>query len=137
MALDFDPIYHTETMVKILREQGSTLHAMELAEKILEREPENQSVRQILQELKAEARASFERFRKAGNTEKGAAREESELIQEGEVVELERVSEKKSEPEAEIEALSPSVEKPDPRIRKIQVLEGLLTRVQNYRRQHG
>lgn len=67
MALDFDSIYHTLTMVKILKDQGSTLTAMELAEKILEKDPQNQKVREILEALKTEARASFDRFRQAGS----------------------------------------------------------------------
>jgi hypothetical protein len=67
MPLDIDPIYYTETMVKILRDQGSTLSAMELCEKILEQDPGHQGIRQILEELKGEARASFDRFRSSGN----------------------------------------------------------------------
>jgi hypothetical protein len=63
MPLDLDPIYHTETLVKILRDQGSTVTAMELCEKILEKNPDHQGVRKILEELKGEARASFDRFR--------------------------------------------------------------------------
>lgn len=66
MAFELDPIFHTETMVKILREQGHSLHAMELAEQILLKDPENESVRKILEELKAESREAFERFRKGG-----------------------------------------------------------------------
>ena len=73
MALDLDPVYHTETMVKILREQGSTLTAMELCEKILENNPGHEGVRKILTELKAEARASFDRFRGSGSSEQPKA----------------------------------------------------------------
>ncbi len=62
MSLELDPIYHTETMVKILREQGCTQHAMELAELILSEHPEKQSVREILEELKEESKKAFERF---------------------------------------------------------------------------
>lgn len=69
MALDLHPLYHTETMVRILREQGSSLHAMELAEIILSKQPDHQSVAQLLDEMKEEARASFERFRQAGRVE--------------------------------------------------------------------
>lgn len=66
MSLDFDPIFYTETMVRILREQGSTQHAMELAELILQREPGHQAVAQILEELRDEARQAFERFKNSG-----------------------------------------------------------------------
>ena len=66
MPLDFDPTYYTETMVRILREQGSTQHATELAEKILLLNPENTVVRQLLDELQEEARKAFERFKNSG-----------------------------------------------------------------------
>jgi len=69
MALDLDPIFQTETMVKILREQGSNLYAMELAESILKKDPLNGSVKKILEELKAEARQAFERFRQGPKAE--------------------------------------------------------------------
>lgn len=69
MALDLHPLYHTETMVRILREQGSSLYAMELAEIILAKQPEHRAVAQLLDEMKEESRASFERFRQAGRVE--------------------------------------------------------------------
>jgi hypothetical protein len=68
MSLDFDPIYHTETMVKILCEQGHTQHAMELAEAILQVNPGHTAVAKILEELKEEARRNFERFKKTGRS---------------------------------------------------------------------
>lgn len=132
MALDFDPIYHTETMVKILREQGSTLHAMELAEKILERDPGNASVRSILEELKTEARASFERFRQAGKNEKPETEEEAAANAESLSPMAVTESLPKTPPES---ASSPDPLKPQDR--KIRALKGLLTQVQNYRRQNG
>lgn len=66
MPLDLHPIYHTETMVKILREQGSPQLATELAEKVLQRSPGHEQVAKILAELREEARLAFERFKNSG-----------------------------------------------------------------------
>lgn len=68
MPIDFDPVFHTETMVKILREQGSTQYAMELAELILQKNPQHEGVRRILEELREEARRAFERFKSGGRS---------------------------------------------------------------------
>lgn len=62
MTLDLDPMYHTESMVNILRQQGCTQKASELAKIILAKDPNNQSVRQILIELEEQSRLAFERF---------------------------------------------------------------------------
>lgn len=102
MSLDLDPIYQTETMVKILRDQGSTLRAMELCEKILEKNPGHEKVRSILEDLKAEARASFDRFRGATNPNPPSKLPEQNLA-----------------------------------TGRLQKLEILLLRVQEYRRVHG
>lgn len=112
MAIELDPLYHTETMVKIYREQGSSLHAMELAEIILEKDPGNDSVRGILKELKDEARSSFERFRQAGRTE----------------------------PSGEPSAAILTFQGPAPvssKQKKINLLQSVLTKVQNYRQKNG
>lgn len=82
MPIDFDPVFHTETMVKILREQGSTQYATELAELILQKNPDHQGVRQILEELREDARRAFERFKSGGRST--AATDEAELDSEGE-----------------------------------------------------
>jgi len=66
MPLDFDPVFHTETMVKILREQGSTQYATELAELILQKNPDAEGVRRLLEELREESRRAFERFKNSG-----------------------------------------------------------------------
>ena len=66
MPIDFPPIFQTATMVKILREQGSSQYAMELAELILQERPDHQEVRQLLDEMKEEARKAFERFKAGG-----------------------------------------------------------------------
>lgn len=117
MPLEVDPVYQTLTMVKILREQGSTLTAMELCEKILEKDPAHEGVRKILEELKGEARASFERFRPSGIS--------TESSQET----FEADSPAPSLPASPL--ASPPV---SPRLQK---LETLLNRVQEYRRVHG
>lgn len=66
MALEIDPLYQTATMVRILREQGCSQHAMELSEQILAEKGPNAAVEQILAELKEEARRAFERFKNGG-----------------------------------------------------------------------
>ncbi len=78
MPLDFDPIYHTETMVKILREQGSTQYAMELAEAILRAQPQHEGVAKILEEIKEEVRKNFEKFRNSGRVAETGTAETSE-----------------------------------------------------------
>lgn len=72
MPIDFDPVFHTETMVQILREQGSTQYAMELAELILQKNPQHEGVRRILEELREEARRAFERFKSGGRSAEAA-----------------------------------------------------------------
>jgi hypothetical protein len=112
MAIELDPLYQTETMVKIYREQGSSLHAMELAEIILEKDPGNDSVRGILNELKEEARISFERFRQAGRTEPP------------------------EEPPAAILTFQGAAPV-SPKQRKIDLLQSFLAKVQNHRQKNG
>lgn len=101
MPIDFDPVFHTETMVKILREQGSTQYAMELAELILQKNPEHQGVRKLLEELREDARRAFERFKSGGRIP------ESEAVR-VETVEVPEAEAAVAEPEvafSEIEAL--------------------------------
>jgi len=78
MPIDFDPVFHTETMVKILREQGSTQYAMELAELILQKNPQHEGVRRILEELREEARRAFERFKSGGRSPEASGTSASE-----------------------------------------------------------
>ena len=105
MPLDIDPIFHTETMVRILREQGSTLYAMELAELIMAKDPKNDSVAQILEELKGDARSSFERFQKGGQAAQ-AARVKTKLD------ELEARETERDAPAALLKGSSQKVETP-------------------------
>ncbi len=72
MAFEIDPLYHTESMVRILRDQGSTQHAAELARSILAKDPSHEGVKALLAQLEAEAREAFERFRQAGRGESSA-----------------------------------------------------------------
>lgn len=78
MPIDFDPVFHTETMVQILREQGSTQYAMELAELILQKNPQHEGVRRILEELREEARRAFERFKSGGRSAEAGQGPESD-----------------------------------------------------------
>ncbi|MCP5468297.1 MAG: hypothetical protein H7A32_03420 [Deltaproteobacteria bacterium] len=66
MSLEIDEVFYTETMVNILRQQGSKQKAMELAKMILEKKPEHHGVKKILEELEEEARLAFERFVNSG-----------------------------------------------------------------------
>lgn len=96
MPIDFDPVFHTETMVKILREQGSTQYAMELAELILQKNPQHEGVRRILEELREEARRAFERFKSGGRSSESAEGAESEgagLVSETEDSEVDAAAE--------------------------------------------
>ena len=82
MGLDLDPFYYTETMVRILREQGHTQLAMELAELILEKNGEHPGVRALFEELKTDARRAFERFKNSGRASGGEAVALQELAEE-------------------------------------------------------
>lgn len=52
MSFDLDPVFQTETMVKILHEQGQTHFATKVCEKILTLQPENQKIRSLLEGIK-------------------------------------------------------------------------------------
>ena len=152
MPIDFDPVFHTEAMVKILREQGSTQYAMELAELILEKNPQQEGVRRILEELREEARRNFERFKSGGRSgETGAAAAEemadsSEAVAADPEADLVISSESPTEanpstlagedagqPEAARLTLVPSPPPPSGREAKILRLQALLRRVQSLR----
>ncbi len=143
MALELDPIYHTETMVRILREQGSSLLAMELAEKILQNNPENDSVRQLLGEMKEEARASFERFRQAGRTEDHASEPAEPATEPTDPTAKPREA-IDVVPEASLQenilpdnVVALREVAPEPTPAPVKVLRRLLQRVQDYRNDHG
>ena len=157
MPIDFDPVFHTETMVKILREQGSTQYAMELAELILEKNPQQEGVRRILEELREEARRNFERFKSGGrNIETGAAVAEervepvdavtvdpeadSETPTESPAEEVSSILAAKEEPGLSEPARLTLVPSPQPRSgreAKILRLQALLRRVQSLRKVHA
>ncbi len=69
MSLEIHEVFYTETMVDILRQQGSKQKAMELAKKILEKNPQHDGVKKILDELEEEARLAFERFVNSGRAD--------------------------------------------------------------------
>jgi hypothetical protein len=156
MPIDFPPIFYTATMVKILREQGSSQYAIELAELILRERPDHEEVRKLLDEMKEEARRVFERFKTAGKTPEApsveapfdlggeARRPEDEITAEfrmpdfgdltdpaihDPIVELDSPREISHLSLVEVPALELS-----PRERKIQRLEALLGRVQEWRK---
>ena len=162
MALEIDPIYHTETMVRILREQGSSLYAMELAEKILAKNPGHENVRQLLEEMKEEARASFERFRQAGRVEENSSEaevdearaveladaDEAPAVAVVELTDTEAVPAAREEFEAGDSEVEPAGGLPNnvvslrhvapaPEVTQVRLLKQLLTRVQEYRKVHG
>jgi hypothetical protein len=52
MSFELDPLFHTETMVKILQNQGYLQHAAKICEKILAREPDHRNVRDLLDQMR-------------------------------------------------------------------------------------
>lgn len=162
MPIDFHPLFHTATMVKILREQGSTQYAMELAELILRDRPDHEEVRKLHEELKEEARRTFERFKAGGKASEAPAAPETPSVEapfdlggQAQPFDDEITREFKMpdfgdmtdpaihDPIVELESSRDSahltlLESPesalDPRDRKIQKLETLLGRVQDWRK---
>jgi hypothetical protein len=147
MSLDFDPIYHTVTMVKILRDQGSTQFAMELAQEILKTTPNNQSVAAILEELKEEAKKTFERFKNSGRSFEASvttSSQEEDLIEVSQHVEQQEILEVSfpSTTEEREEIVEEPVNltlvqggKDDTRV-KVSRLQGLLKRIQGRKIAH-
>ncbi len=52
MSFEIDPVFYTETFVKILQGQGHTYHAYRLCEKILSQDESNPRIRELLEKLK-------------------------------------------------------------------------------------
>src|SRR5262245_41232944 len=52
MAFELDPVFHTETMVKILKAQGHLSLAANLLEKVLEKSPENPRMLSLRESLR-------------------------------------------------------------------------------------
>jgi len=154
MPIDFPPVFYTATMVKILREQGSSQLAIELAELILKEKPEHEEVRRLLEEMREDARRAFERFKSAGKAPivpsveapfdlGGAARPEDEVTGEYIAPDFGDMTDPAiHDPIVELDSPRESghlslVEFPQslgPRERKIQRLETLLLRVQEWRK---
>lgn len=156
MPVDFPPIFYTATMVKILREQGSSQYAMELAELILRERPDHEEVRQLMAEMKEEARRAFDRFKSGGNKvpeapsveapfDLGGARptHDDDVTQEYKITDFGDLTDPAfHDPIVELDlpregthlTLVENPEPAGPRERKIQKLETLLTRVQEWRK---
>ncbi len=160
MPVDFPPIFYTATMVKILREQGSSQYAMELAELILRERPDHEEVRQLLAEMKEEQRRVFERFKSGGGGggnkiqeapsveapfDLGGARpaQDDEVTREYKITDFGDLTDPAfHDPIVELDSPRENahltlVENPEPaspRERKIQKLESLLSRVQEWRK---
>ncbi len=52
MSFELDPVFHTETMVKILHAQGQVYYATKLCEEIIRKNPENPQMRHLLEGIK-------------------------------------------------------------------------------------
>lgn len=53
MAFELNPVFHTETMVKILKSQGHLLYAVKVCEKVLERDPLHPRLGDELRKIKS------------------------------------------------------------------------------------
>ena len=62
MAVQIHPTYHTLSMLKLLRAQGSTQIAVDLAEQMLRQDPQNAALAELHEALKRELEAAFARF---------------------------------------------------------------------------
>lgn len=156
MPIDFPPVFHTATMVKILREQGSTQYAMELAELILRDRPDHEGVRKLFDEMKEEARRNFERFKTGGRAPEAPSVEapfdlggqpnpmDDEVTREFKMPDFGDMTDPAiHDPIVELESSRDSghltlIETPEPELspreRKIQRLQNLLGRVQSWRK---
>ncbi len=133
MTVDFDPLFCTETMVKILRDQGHNLRAIALAEIILKKNPQNESVQKILDEIKEDQRKAFERFRNSGRPERGGSgsAEKSAAVSE-EPEPMDEVGGPEEETELKLSLVRGGTPKAD-----AETLKRLLKNAQEYRRKHG
>lgn len=52
MSFELDPVFHTETMVKILYAQGQVFYATRLCEEMIEQNPEKLDLTQLLEGIK-------------------------------------------------------------------------------------
>ena len=59
MAFELDPLFHNQTMVKILLSQGHLLYAGKICQKLLARDPENESLKELYEKTKTNFMKNF------------------------------------------------------------------------------
>lgn len=72
MAFELPKVYHTKSMVELLKNQGHNHLAMGLAEKILAEHPGHQQVASIYESMKDELKNSWAKMSQARSTEKNS-----------------------------------------------------------------
>ncbi len=82
MAFQLDPIFHNQTMVKILLAQGHLLHAGKICQKLLAEDSDNEILKELYEKTKTNFMKNF-----AGNAAKSSVVEVLEEEEEDEVTE--------------------------------------------------
>ncbi|MBF0491793.1 MAG: hypothetical protein HQM15_03335 [Deltaproteobacteria bacterium] len=59
MAFELDPLFHNKTMVKILLAQGHLLHAGKICQKLLARDSENESLKELYEKTRTNFMKNF------------------------------------------------------------------------------
>lgn len=159
MSFDLDPVFHTETMVKILHAQGQVYYATKLCEELVEKSADPASAASLLEAIKKghipekvpayqkkvaaepEAPAAFE----DDITEPGITFEALEIKDEEQQLLAESVSEPVPSPALSLEPedsvppapMEAAAEEPSPErqaeLRKLSLLNELLCKVQERR----
>ncbi len=133
--MEFNNVYHTKTMVEILRNQGHMNLALKLTEQILASQSENIDILQMNLEIKEEIKRSFEKFKRAGQTVRAVVTEVDENLAEDVVVTNEVIEVNLA---TDIETVMPTV---NPQLlivnHQIVVLENLLQHIQTRRQELG
>ncbi|MFO1520259.1 MAG: hypothetical protein U1F57_11465 [bacterium] len=126
MAFELDSVYHTETMVKILKEQGHLQLAMRVCGKVLEIHPERSHLRELYERL----RNPFLRFGKSSSEPAETSEPfevEEEITEPGvEAAALQAEESQVSSPPA----VSVPPEEEVARKRKLETLQALLQKIQ-------
>ncbi len=137
MSFELDPVFHTETMVKILHEQGQIYYATQLCEEIVSKSTDNSSALSLLEAIKKGRIPE-----KVPNYQAKVAEEEAipgfpddivETTEPGITFEaLEIKDENEPLKEAVLEAAAPILENPEKieSDRKLDLLNALLFKVQ-------
>ena len=116
MAFELDPLFHTETMAKILQSQGHVQLALKVCQQILEKDPTNTKVKDLFGKWKAspsrpEAPAEARQGSEDEDTEPGISLEELQVSDELAV---------SPAPRAEVSERERKLEKLQTLLRKIQ-----------------